>query len=706
MGEGLYGPWPLGPGLLERAVLDPHRRPVAIHRALESFVNSVPAEGTALIRPSLDGPSPWRIEYAGTAEEEMRRWLRDRLDESLEITTLALAKDAPCSLGTGPLVFTLHPQAPSAQGLWVVWPYAGLDPPGEETENFRKALETLVEVEHEEPLYFHGGADLPEELSLALRQGDQGALAALLDLTRQIGGADLAYWGNVHDNRVSVEWHRGTRDGGFGFELPLGQGVGGRAFAGDATFEILDYKNCRYRYPGVSDVTDGEEVRSTLAIPVHSANPQAGAVLYAGRRTVTPFSPAQRLLLSRLVHSIEPITEPEQAPDRFFIRDLERTKDLKSELRRVLLNSSQVQDIESWAEQLVRGPAVMVGPGGHPYVLGNLDRFERLRNASAAGHGSRVIPLTESGAGGRGHLYLWPSVDLPLSEWPDLIEDLAAACNVVVDRMEHAYDRLNHQRSHWIRGVLEGRKSPRSRREGNRLGLPTDRGEVWAVAWEAQSEPGQEEVRQKMLAEDVTLDLLDSPFIVLDENIGVLLLKKSAQRNPSFLRDELLKTFGPAPLWLVHGAVYDSFEGLEEALLQTVEAVRRTRQGDAGRYVSEVNGAGLDSLLENPRISEELFAFADNLLAPVLAYDEAHGTQLAETFCLSLLLGSTEEVSKRLYVHANTVRYRIRRAEQVLDRDLTLPKERVAANLASFVWLRRHADTRLTETCQAPGSFR
>lgn len=694
MGEDLHRPELLGPGLVERAALYPHRRPVALYRALEAFVNSGPAEGAALIRPSPDGHSRWRAEYAGTREEEMGRWLRDRLGEPLESAMLALAEKAPCSPETKPIMFPLHPRVPCAGGLWVVWPYANLELPGEQTESFRKALETLIEVEHEEWLHFQGGADLPE-LAQALRQGDGEALTALLDLTRQVGGADLAYWGSVHDETVNVSWHRGTLDGGFGFELPLGQGVGGRAFAGGETFEIADYRNCRYRYPGVSDVTDGEEVRSTLAIPVHSADPQAGAVLYAGRRTVAPFSPAQRIMLSRIAHSIEPVAGPLPVLRRFFGRREATAQDLKSELRKLLLHSSQVQDVESWAERIVRGPVVMVGPGDHPYVLGNLDRLERLRTSPTTGkHGPRLVSLTDSEAsGGRGYLYMWPSVNLPLPDWPDLLDDLAAACNVVVDRMEHAYDRLNRRRSHWIKGVLEGRTNPQSRREGSRLGLPTDHGGVWAVAWEKQAESDKEQIRLKMLAEDVVLDLLDSPFIVLDDKVGILLLKDRARENPSRLRDELLKIFGPAPLWLVHGATYDSFEGLEDALLQTVKAIRRVQQEDGERYVLEVNDAGLDSLLENPNLSEDLSAFADNLLTPVLAYDEEHGTQLTETLCLWLVLDSTEEVSKRLFVHTNTVRYRTRRAEQVLGHDLTLPKERIGASLAAFVWLQRHATT-------------
>lgn len=102
-----------------------------------------------------------------------------------------------------------------------------------------------------------------------------------------------------------------------------------------------------------------------------------------------------------------------------------------------------------------------------------------------------------------------------------------------------------------------------------------------------------------------------------------------------------------------------------------------------------MKGWGLDSLLEHPRLSEELAAFGEGLLAPLISYDRERGTRLTETFCLSLALDSSSEVARRLYVHENTVRYRVRRAEQLLGRDLGSSKERITLGLAAFVWLRR-----------------
>lgn len=672
---------------------------MALYRALETIATSLRAAGTALIRPHLDDSPPWLVEYAGTRREEVRLWLQDRLYESLEDTMLAVSEKAPCSQGAESVMLPLRPRTSPEEGLWVVWPYTDLEPAAGVLDEFRRALETLIEVERGERLHFLGNEDFTE-LTRALRQGDRGSLPELLGLTRQICGADLAYWGSVHDDRVDVEWHLGARDGGFGFELPLGKGVGGRAFASDETYEIPDYKNCQYRYPGVSDVTDSEDVRSTLAIPLHSADPRAGAVLYAGRRSVSPFSPAQRILLSRLARSVEPVGKPQPATRPSTFRRDADLKSVRYELRQILLNSNQVRDIESWAEQLIQGPAILADHRERPYAPGNSDRFERLRSSTLTkDSGSQKIPLANSKVSEeRGHLYLWPSVDPPLSQWPDLFDDLAAACNVVLDRMEHAYDRLNHRRSHWARGMVEGRVDLQSRREGNRLGLPTDQGEIWAVAWKSPTERNPQGMRSRMLAEDLVLDLLDSPFIVLDDEVGVLLLKKQtnkkqAYKKPSFFRDELLKVLGPEPLWLVHGAVYDSFDGLGSVLRRTVKAARRIRREEDDRFISEVHSRDLDSLLENPKLSGDLSVFANNLLEPVLAYDKGNGTQMAETLCQVLTSNSTEEVAERLFVHANTVRYRARRAEEILGRDLTKPKERAAACLAAFVWLHRHSDS-------------
>ena len=591
----------------------------------------------------------------------------------LEEIVADLPATAPRPSGANPIAL----EASFEDGLWVLW---GDSVRPERLEPFRRALELFVEVERLERLHFHSPrAPLGEEATRALRSGDGEVMPDLLSLAREASGADFAYWGSVHDGVVDVEWQLGAGDSGFGFELPIGEGVGGRVFARDRVLEIPDYLNCRYRYPEVSDITDSERVRSVLAVPVHGEGAQTGAVLYAVRREVSDFSAAQRTLLQRLSRSVEPVRGPRPATRRSAASRGDGVRQAKSGLRRIMVGSETVQEIQTWLERTVGGQAILTDQRDMPYLLRDADRLERLRESG--GPGPRTIPLP--GTGGR--LYLW-SGRKP-DPWPDFVEDVAAACEVVAGRTEQDHRRLNQRRSRWVREVMDGRGQEQSLREGNRLGLPVEGGEVWAIAH--GTENGSYGTRAEMLAEEIGLDKLGGPLISLDDGVGVFLLKGEPPTNPEAIRDELLRAFAPGPLWLVHGAAYESLAAMSEALTQATGVAERARREGKESYVAEVNSRGLDSLLEHPRLSSELSDFSEGLLQPLISYDRERASRLTETFCLWLTLESTAEVPRRLFVHENTVRYRVRRAQQILGRDPSSPEERVALGLAAFAWRRK-----------------
>jgi hypothetical protein len=663
----------------------------ALRRALASLREDTGAAGVAMIVAAGSTP-PWAV-YDGRGGRRAERWLRDATAE-LEATggapSLPGATDlcaTPGATGVPPLVLPLG--GDGGKGLLVLWSREPAPAAGgirARAEVLARSLGLLLEVEERRRLHLGDGSH-EEELATALRGGDEGAVSSLLALARTAAGADLAYWGTVHDDVVDVSWHLGARDGGFGFELPLGQGVGGRAFAGERTLEVPDYLNCQYRYPGVSDVTDSEEVRTTLAVPVRGADAQTGAVLYAVRCEISPFSPTERLLLSRLAQGIGPLPGARVKGQYSFPVSGHPAGSAKSELRRMVLEQPEVRELEAWIEHLVKGTTVLVDRALRPYVPAKADRFEELL---ASDREPVVVPLEHPRIpAGRGSLYLWPSVDLPPDGWPDLLDDVATACVLVLDRAEQAYEGLNHARSRWLRDVSEGRVGPAARREGNRLGLPVDRGVVWAVAWRPEGNDAAGQIRRMMLAEDATLDRLGSPLISGEAGVGVLLLKEEAHERPAAVRDELLRFFGPAPLWLVYGVAYDSLEALRDAHARVVTAVKRARDEGSSRPVQEIGGQGLDGLLENPKLSGELEGFARGALGPLLLHDAENGSQLTQTLCLTLAEGQ-EAAAKQLFVHANTVRYRVKRAAQILGADLDSPKERTALSLAALIQLRQH----------------
>ena len=67
-----------------------------------------------------------------------------------------------------------------------------------------------------------------------------------------------------------------------------------------------------------------------------------------------------------------------------------------------------------------------------------------------------------------------------------------------------------------------------------------------------------------------------------------------------------------------------------------------------------------------------LRSFAGRLLGPLVAYDERHRAELLPTLREFLACsGSWNACATTMYVHVNTVRYRIRRIEELTGRDLS-----------------------------------
>ena len=78
-----------------------------------------------------------------------------------------------------------------------------------------------------------------------------------------------------------------------------------------------------------------------------------------------------------------------------------------------------------------------------------------------------------------------------------------------------------------------------------------------------------------------------------------------------------------------------------------------------------------------------LRSFRDRLLGPLLAYDDRHRAELLPTLREFLACsGSWNACAAKMYVHVNTVRYRIRRIEELTGRDLSCLDDQVDFFLA------------------------
>jgi DNA-binding PucR family transcriptional regulator len=78
-----------------------------------------------------------------------------------------------------------------------------------------------------------------------------------------------------------------------------------------------------------------------------------------------------------------------------------------------------------------------------------------------------------------------------------------------------------------------------------------------------------------------------------------------------------------------------------------------------------------------------LRSFRERMLDPLLDYDASHRAELLPTLREFLACsGSWNACAARMYVHVNTVRYRIRRIEELTGRDLSSLDDQVDFFLA------------------------
>jgi DNA-binding PucR family transcriptional regulator len=110
------------------------------------------------------------------------------------------------------------------------------------------------------------------------------------------------------------------------------------------------------------------------------------------------------------------------------------------------------------------------------------------------------------------------------------------------------------------------------------------------------------------------------------------------------------------------------------------------QQSDRRDRVVSLDSIGAYGLLLQVKRPQELQSFAESMLGTVHEYDRRHQTRLGDT--LHSFMSNRCNVSvtaKALHVHPNTVAYRLRRIEELLDVDLSDPQAMLHLQLALMI---------------------
>lgn len=164
------------------------------------------------------------------------------------------------------------------------------------------------------------------------------------------------------------------------------------------------------------------------------------------------------------------------------------------------------------------------------------------------------------------------------------------------------------------------------------------------------------------------------------------------------IRREVAARVPPLTVSVAIGRPHEPVVGLATSYREARQALRIGRIVFEGEGVFHYTDLGLYRLLFDPGRLRELEAYYQETLAPLDAYDRRHGTHFSETLERYVENdGNALRTAEELFVHRNTLGYRLRRIENILGVDLSQPDTRLALLLAFKVKRILIGETRLQQ---------
>ncbi|MFF1908183.1 PucR family transcriptional regulator [Kitasatospora sp. NPDC058218] len=137
------------------------------------------------------------------------------------------------------------------------------------------------------------------------------------------------------------------------------------------------------------------------------------------------------------------------------------------------------------------------------------------------------------------------------------------------------------------------------------------------------------------------------------------------------------------PLRAAIGSTVDGLARVPDSRAQADRILDAMGRGGVDLEVAALIDVQAEVLVsEMLALLQERSGLRDPRLTALTAYDRRHGTRLAESVLAWLdALGEVRVAADALHIHPNTLRYRVRRAEQLTGVDLTQPQQRLLAML-------------------------
>jgi PucR family transcriptional regulator, purine catabolism regulatory protein len=359
---------------------------------------------------------------------------------------------------------------------------------------------------------------------------------------------------------------------------------------------------------------------------------------------------------------------------------LQRAVEAERSLTRAVLEGDGVDGIASSLARVTGGWVLLLDLHGMPLAATSAAArqraarvWEELRTSRPEGTGFSLT-LVDRGqnvwiqpVGARGRIEAFLAVGT--SETLSQVDRIVSGHALSLFAIELAKSRAVAEAEHRLQGDFfqalagGGMPPPEIARGLTRFGFPRD-----ATVSVIVLETGGDAAALAYAAED-RLSRAGGPFLVSgDEGEVAVLLPGEGGLGVRELRTAVVERLGEQDVRAGAGGV-----------VPPGEAGRSLREARYALQVCRLEGweaAGFEDLgtyrlLLSMADPDALRAFADSLLAPVDAYDREHGGELQASLLAFLQHNARwETAAAELFVHRHTLRYRMRKVEELTGRDL------------------------------------
>jgi PucR family transcriptional regulator, proline-responsive transcriptional activator len=137
--------------------------------------------------------------------------------------------------------------------------------------------------------------------------------------------------------------------------------------------------------------------------------------------------------------------------------------------------------------------------------------------------------------------------------------------------------------------------------------------------------------------------------------------------------DKITQKNGSLNVIIAKGNFYEDYENIHKSYEESLTVIQLAQLHN-NRFLYKYKEIGAYKIIMGVQNRTLIESFSQDMLGQLYRYDDLHNTDYVSFLRIFLEEnGSTSKISKRLFIHRNTVLYKIKKVERLLDMDATNP---------------------------------